>query len=100
MPAQGPAWDASEEVSDSGAAVIRAFQSDPGTVTFRAVPANLDSTAVYEVRSVDSGIFGRATGAEIMADGIDLTMSPTSAAHLIVLMPMGSAPAEGLRRRY
>jgi hypothetical protein len=96
MPAIGPAWDATEDLSDGGAAVIRAFQSDPGVATLRVLPVNLDSTALYEVRSIDQGTLGTKPGADLMAGGIDLPTTPASAAHLLVLTPVDSAMRQGV----
>jgi hypothetical protein len=37
------------------------------------------------VLSVDAGVLGTATGADLMANGIDLLQSPASAAHILIV---------------
>jgi hypothetical protein len=41
----------------------------------------------YLVRSADAGALGEATGADLMANGIVVLQSPTSASHLLMLVP-------------
>jgi hypothetical protein len=45
----------------------------------------LQPDTTYGVQSVESGLVGTATGAELMANGIDLLQSPMSAAHVLVI---------------
>src|SRR5262249_20550929 len=80
-----PAWDVLPEPAGGEQLVIGAFQSDDGMPTFNVKPAGLRADMTYEVQSVDSGVLGAATGAELMVDGIDLVQSPRSAAHILVL---------------
>jgi len=42
-------------------------------------------SASYEVTSVDTGLLGTATGADLMANGIDLLQSANTAAHILLL---------------
>jgi hypothetical protein len=41
--------------------------------------------STYQVRSVDTGLLGTATGAELMTDGITIIESPNSAAHILII---------------
>ena len=83
---QPPQWDVLQETApDSGQALVCAYQSDQGAAKITVKPAGLDPAATYTVQSVDTGILGKATGADIMANGIDLIQSPNSAAHILLL---------------
>jgi hypothetical protein len=53
--------------------------------TFNVKPSGLQPDVTYQVQSVDTGVLGTATGAELMADGIDVVESPRSAAHILVI---------------
>ena len=48
-------------------------------------PVGLRPDATYDVESVDTGVLGTATGAELMADGITVVQSPDTAAHILIL---------------
>jgi len=49
-------------------------------------PANQPIATHYDVvRATASGLLGTATGADLMANGIDLLQSPASAAHVLVI---------------
>ena len=48
-------------------------------------PTGLAAAMTYEVRSVDTGLLGTATGSDLMAYGIDVAQSPNSAAHILLL---------------
>jgi alpha-galactosidase len=89
--ARGGGWDIIEtwRPSDS-AAIIWAFQTDPGSRSINVKPHDLNPATVYDVCSADRGKLGAATGAELMANGIDILESPISAAHLLTLTPKGS----------
>lgn len=88
IPGAGPPWDALQlGASDGTSIVIFAFQSDEGTPTFRVTPVGLAAHTTYEVRSVDTGSLGTATGVELMTDGVDLLRQPASAAHILVITP-------------
>lgn len=82
----GPAWDVLQSLTvQRDRALIAAFQTDQtvGTITVR--PVGLEDDTIYTVESVDAGMLGEASGAELMADGIEILRSPRSAAHLLVI---------------
>jgi alpha-galactosidase len=82
----GPAWDVLQESTPAnGELVISAFQQDEGATTFTVKPTGLQPRTLYQVQSVDTGFLGAATGAELMADGISVVQSPTSAAHILII---------------
>jgi alpha-galactosidase len=82
----GPAWDVLQETSPDGTQlVVSAFQSDTGTGSVNVKPKALDSATMYQVQSVDTGVLGTATGADLMANGIDVLQSPNSAAHVLII---------------
>jgi len=82
----GPAWDVLQErTATSHQVIVSAVQSDRGARTFNVKPTALQPQTTYVVTSVDLGVLGTATGAELMADGIDLTQSSTSAAHIVII---------------
>jgi alpha-galactosidase len=85
-PSNGPAWDVFQTTPEAfQPTVIWGFQSDGGVPDVVVRPVGLRSRAVYDVRSLDNGSLGQRTGAELMADGVELVASPASAAHVIVL---------------
>jgi alpha-galactosidase len=79
-------WDVVEHVSRrSGEAVILAFDtldSPPSTVVY---PKGLWQDAMYDVESADYGILGSATGAELMAKGLEVLASGISRGHVLML---------------
>ncbi len=82
----GPAWDVLQETHATGAdTLLYAFQSDSGVESVNVRPTGLDPQTQYEVRSVDAGLLGTASGADLMANGIDLVQSPATAAHVLIL---------------
>jgi alpha-galactosidase len=84
--AGGPEWDVLQETaSDNAQSLVCAYQSDVGAAKINVKPTGLIPDASYQVQSVDSGVLGVATGADIMVNGIDLLGSPTSAAHILLL---------------
>jgi alpha-galactosidase len=84
----GPAWDVLQETSStSQQVIIHAFQSDTSVDRIIVRPTGLDSSAVYRVQSVDTGDLGEASGAALMADGIDIRQSPNTAAHILIITP-------------
>ena len=86
QPDQGPAWDVLQESASGDAqSLLCAYQSDQGTNTITVKPTGLIPDASYEVQSVDTGSLGTATGAALMADGIQLVQSPNTAAHILLL---------------
>jgi alpha-galactosidase len=80
--AGGPAWDAVQETSTSGDALVFAFQNDPVVpgVTIRL--RNLLPDAAYLLSTADGTMLGRATGGDLMTEGIVIEASPHTAAHL------------------
>jgi hypothetical protein len=82
--ADSPGWDALQQVSSSsGEAVLFAFQTSDAVEATVVHPAGLEPGFRYQVRSVDSGVIGEATGEELMAQGIEIVASPMSAAHVL-----------------
>jgi alpha-galactosidase len=82
----GPPWDVLQQATpDAQQFVLCAVQSDDGVQTFTVKPKDLDSGTLYQILSVDTGVLGTATGADLMADGIALLQSPTSAAHILIV---------------
>ena len=83
-----PAWDILEEIDPStGNAIIFAYQNDPGVAFTNVQPTGLTSDATYSVMTADGTALGNATGADLMADGIEIDSSPASGAHVLVLQP-------------
>jgi alpha-galactosidase len=82
----GPSWDVLQTASPGGRTVVlSAIQWNSAEPTFTVRPVGLRRQSTYDVRSVDTGDLGAATGAELMADGISLIESPNSAAHLLII---------------
>jgi len=82
----GPAWDVLQElVSGAEQLIVNAVQSDVGVQRINVKPTGLRPERTYEVHSVESGLLGTATGADLLANGIDLFQSPTSAAHVLII---------------
>ena len=81
----GPPWDVFQLTGFGGRpTIVSAFQSDEGVSETTVKPLGLRSQSTYEVRSVDSGVLGTATGAELMRDGVLVRESPRTAAHVLV----------------
>ncbi len=85
-PDNGPAWDVLQQTA-SGALqlLVSAVQSDEGVTTFTVKPVGLDPATTYQVVSVDTGLLGSGTGAELMASGIAVLRSPNTAAHILII---------------
>ncbi len=82
----GPSWDVIQVVSpDDRTVALSAFQWDSAVREITVKPVGLRRRSTYQVRSVDTGIIGVATGAELMTDGILIIQSPNSAAHILIL---------------
>lgn len=82
----GPAWDALQETaSGDQQSLVCAYESDDGATTFTVKATGLIPDANYVVQSVDTGTLGTASGAALMAQGIQLVKSPNTAAHILVL---------------
>jgi len=81
-----PPWDALQErTPDGDHMVIIAFQSDGGASRFTVAPSGLDADVTYQVQSVDTGVLGAVTGADLMQGGIEIVESPNSAAHVLII---------------
>ena len=80
-----PAWGAVQETDAAGRTLIFAFQSDPAVEHTALKPRGLAPATIYDVRSVDVGSIGSASGAELMANGIEVVTNPKSAAHVLIL---------------
>jgi len=84
--ANGPSWDVLQATDGNGAdAVISAYQNDDGVDRVNVKPVGLESETTYSVESVDTGLLGEASGADLMSAGIDILQSPNSAAHILTL---------------
>jgi alpha-galactosidase len=82
----GPAWDVLQTASPSGRTIVlSAIQWDSADATLTVRPVGLRRQSTYQVQSVDTGLLGTATGAELMTDGITITESPNSAAHILII---------------
>lgn len=96
-PEGGPAWDVVQEIrADTAEGVIFAFQNDGAVPGVLVQPRGLEPATVYSVTDQDSGSSRTATGAALMADGIEIMESFASAAHVLVLRPVTRAPLMGL----
>jgi len=65
--------------------LLSAFQTDQSVHKINIKPMGLDESALYLVRSVDTGVLGIATGASLMTNGVDVLQSPNTAAHILIL---------------
>ena len=74
-----------ETASDDRQAVLCAFQSNQSVDRITIRPTGLDPTVTYQVQSVDTGVLGTATGADLMTDGIEVRQSPNTAAHILII---------------
>ena len=85
-PDNGPAWDVIQATTgDDADAVICAYQTDDGVSRINVKPVGLEPETMYSVQSVDTGLLGEASGADLMSAGIDIVQSPNSAAHIVTL---------------
>jgi alpha-galactosidase len=88
-PEGGPAWDALQEVDrESGDAIIFAFQNDGAVSGVVVRPRQLEPATEYAIATLDGEPLTTATGAELMADGIDIPESFESAARVLLLRPL------------
>jgi alpha-galactosidase len=84
----GPAWDVLQETSVDGGVLLYAFENGgAGSDSTNVTPKDLQPGVTYTVQSADVGALGEATGADLMAHGIAVKQSPTSASHLLILTP-------------
>ena len=86
----GPAWDVFQATpTGNRPVVVWAVQTDAAIRETVIRPAGLRPSSTYEVRSIDAGVLGIATGAELMASGVPVVASPLTAAHVLVFTPLG-----------
>jgi hypothetical protein len=85
-------WDSLEELNaTSGDALIFAYQSDSGANRTLIQPVGLQPDTTYWVESPDGGVVATATGADLMANGIEINASTATSAHLLVLRAQPAA---------
>jgi alpha-galactosidase len=85
----GAGWDVWQTTPEGiRPIVIWGFQTDTGARRIAVRPAGLHEQVMYEVQSADAGPLGFVSGAELMEMGVELSASPQSAAHLILLTPI------------
>jgi alpha-galactosidase len=84
-----PAWDVLQETAAGSPSqfIIWAYQSDSSVPKVNVKPSGLTSTATYQVRSLDQGVLGTSKGSDLVANGIDIFASKTSASHVIIITP-------------
>jgi hypothetical protein len=89
----GPAWDALQ-ITDAvaGAAVIYAYQNDPGTTRVTLKPRRLTPGTAYQVRSAKGADLGVVSGGALMTDGIEVNEASDSAAHILYLSATSNLP--------
>lgn len=81
----GPGWDVVQHINPaSGAAIVYGFRNPTGVRTIRVPLTNLRPTTTYRYWSFESGTLGRATGAVLMTNGLDLDGSRSVAQTIIV----------------
>ena len=74
-----------QEADATGRTIIFAVQNDPAVEHAILEPRNLAPDTMHDVRSVDVGPIGSASGADLMANGIEVAMTRKSAAHILIL---------------
>ncbi len=85
----GPAWDVLQTTSDSmHPVVLWAYQTDRAAERTSVRPIGLQSDLMYDVQSWNHGSLGAISGSSLMADGVEFTASPYSAADTILLFPV------------
>ena len=82
--AGAPPWDVLQATAEGGGTLlVFAFQNDGGADAATVRPADLDPAATYQVSSVDAGVLGSASGADLIRGGIAILASPSTAAHIL-----------------
>jgi hypothetical protein len=80
-------WDVVQEVADDRrSALIFAFKANDDDGRLRVPAQNLLPDVTYEATSMDAGSLGRASGTALMMDGIEITHSGGSRAHVVTLI--------------
>jgi alpha-galactosidase len=96
LPANGPGWDALEELDAvSGNVIIFAFQNDPGAASVTVLPVGLQASAAYNVFTADGTSIGGANGSDLLTSGIAIVSSSASAAHVLLLQPINQSSTSG-----
>jgi alpha-galactosidase len=86
----GPAWDVFQNApTGDGPIVVWAVQADAAVGETIVRPVGLRAKSQYEVRSIDAGLLGIASGAELMTHGVAVVASPLTAAHVLVFTAVG-----------
>jgi alpha-galactosidase len=89
----GPAWDALQITNATAdAAVIYAYQNDPGIPRIVLKPRRFTPGTIYQVRSAKGGDLGVVSSETLMTDGIEVNEAPESAAHILYLSATSGLP--------
>ena len=67
--------------------MLFAFNGAAAPASTTVSPANLPPDVVYQVISIDGSVRGMMTGADLTANGITLTSSPSTAAQILLFFP-------------
>jgi alpha-galactosidase len=82
----GPPWDLLQEtVMGAEQLLLNVVRSDIGLDRVIVKPIGLQPTTIYDVRSVDAGPLGSASGADLMQNGIEVMNASLSAAHVLIV---------------
>jgi alpha-galactosidase len=82
----GPPWDLLQEtVTGAEQLLLNVVRSDIGLDRVIVKPIGLQPTTTYDVRSVDAGPLGSASGADLMQNGIEVMNASVSAAHVLIV---------------
>jgi alpha-galactosidase len=93
-PDAGPAWDAVQQlVTATGDAALFAFQNDLSASGVSLAPERLEPDAIYSVTAADGTLLHEASGADLMAGGIEIISSPETSAHILLLQKRSPLPA-------
>jgi alpha-galactosidase len=80
-------WDVVQETGTAGGIVIFAFNGAAAPTSTTVSPANLPPTAMYQVVSIDGGIRGVMSAADLAANGVQLTRTGATAAQILLFFP-------------
>jgi alpha-galactosidase len=80
-------WDVLQESGTDGRIVLFAVKGVAAAPSTLVSPVNLQATADYRVISIEDRAVSVRTGADLMANGITLNQSPTTAAQILLLIP-------------